>query len=161
MKTLVVVASLTLVSPLAGQQPGRTGPGPDEGIEEALFAPELIMRHYREISLDPAQRQVITQAIQELQTGMVELQWQVMETSQQVQDALTRTRIDEEAALALADKLFAREAAVKRANLTALIRIKNALTAEQQKQLRALRARDAHPGAGRGPGSTRRPEDSS
>jgi Spy/CpxP family protein refolding chaperone len=49
------------------------------------------------------------------------------------------SRIDEAAALAQADKVLGMETAVKKAQLSLLIRIKNLLTAQQQQQLIELR----------------------
>ena len=48
-------------------------------------------------------------------------------------------RVDEAAALAQADRVMALEREMKRSQLQLLIRIKNALTQQQQDQLRELR----------------------
>ena len=53
---------------------------------------------------------------------------------------LSRPRVDREAALAAADRMFGVEQQVKRAHLGLLIRIKNTLTGEQQEELEGLRA---------------------
>ena len=63
-----------------------------------------------------------------------------MEVSQNLTELLDATPIDEARALSVIDQVHEAEAEIKRANLSALIRIKNALTQEQRDQLTELRS---------------------
>ena len=137
---MMIVASLLLVAaaPLAAQpvQPSQPQAG-DDPLARHLFPPELVMARQREIGLQPAQRQQISQAIGRLQARVLELQWTVQEQQEALSDLLSRPQVDSAAALAAMDRLLATEREVKRAHMALLIQIKNALTPEQQQRLRA------------------------
>ncbi len=138
--TVLMAAALLAPPILEGQIPQYT-PGPSEDFSQGLFTPELIMRHYREIGLSTEQRATITDAIRILQSDVVDPQWRLMEVSQNLTELLEATPIDEALALSVIDQVHEAEAEIKRANLSALIRIKNALTQEQREQLTELRSR--------------------
>ena len=126
----VLMAAALLAPPILTGQVQYTV-GPSEDFSRGLFTPELIMRHYREIGLSTEQRSTITEAIRILQSVVVDPQWSLMEVSQNLTELLEATPIDEAQALSVIDQVFAAEAEIKRANMSALIRIKNALTQEQ------------------------------
>jgi Spy/CpxP family protein refolding chaperone len=113
-----------------------------EGVEKLLgqhlFPPELVMQHQRSIELKPAQRTAITEAIQQVQAKVVELQWRIQEEAQKLSELVQATSPNEEAVLAQMDRVLATEREIKRAHMTLLVRIKKALTLEQQAALRAL-----------------------
>jgi Spy/CpxP family protein refolding chaperone len=113
-----------------------------EGVEKLLgqhlFPPELVMQHQRSIELKPAQRTAITEAIQQVQAKVVELQWRIQEEAQKLSELVQATSPNEEAVLAQMDRVLATEREIKRAHMTLLVRIKKALTREQQAALRAL-----------------------
>ena len=137
MCTVLMAAALLAPPILEGQF--RTTPGRSEDFSRGLFTPELIMRHYREIGLSTEQRATITEAIRILQSGVVDPEWRLMEVSQNLTELLEATPIDEAQALSVIDQVHEAEAEIKRANLSALIRIKNALTQEQRDRLTELR----------------------
>ncbi|MEX2441708.1 MAG: hypothetical protein WD400_03585, partial [Pontimonas sp.] len=110
-----------------------------------LFAPELIMFHNRAIGLSGAQRAAISEAVQLLQSDVVDPQWRLMESSQQLTELLESAATNEAQALLVLDQVLEAESEIKRANFSALIRIKNALTPEQQIQLSGLRYYGAYP----------------
>ncbi len=114
-------------------------PGQNNDFERILFSPELIMRHHREIGLSAEQRATITEAIQILQSSVVDPEWRVMESSQNLTELLESAPTNEAQALAAIDAVLAAEGEIKRANLSALIRIRNALTEEQRDRLTELR----------------------
>ena len=114
-------------------------PSQSNDLERILFSPELIMRHHREIGLSAEQRATITEAIQTLQSSVVDPEWRVMESSQNLTELLESAPTDEAQALAAIDAVLAAEGEIKRANLSALIRIRNALTQEQRDRLTELR----------------------
>ena len=114
-----------------------------EGVEKLLgqylFPPELVMQHQQKIELKTAQRTAITEAIQQVQAKVVELQWRIQEEAQKLSELVQATSPNEEAVLAQVDRVLATEREIKRAHMTLLVRIKNALTREQQAALKALR----------------------
>ena len=133
---LVHIAVLTLFAAVARAQ----GPQlPDEGLARMLFPPDLVMQHQQDIALKPEQRTTITKAIQEFQTKVVDLQWRMQDQAQKLAALLEKQSVDQAAALAQVDEVLAVEREVKRAHITLLIQIKNALTAEQQAKLAAFR----------------------
>ena len=133
----VVMAAALLAPPILKGQTYFTVE--TEDFSRGLFTPELIMRHYREIGLSTEQRATITEAIRILQSDVVDPQWRLMEVSQNLTELLESTPIDEAQALSVIDQVFEAEAEIKRANISALIRIKNALTQEQRDRLTELR----------------------
>src|SRR2546422_2730094 len=89
-------------------------------------------------SLKPEQRTTITRVIQEFQTKVLDLQWQMQDETQRLTELLDKPTVDQTAALAQIDKLLAVERDVKRAHIGLLIQIKNNLTADQQARLRQV-----------------------
>lgn len=139
MHRLVLGLSVALVltpGPAAqAQQPG------EDPLARVLFPPELVMQHQADIGLRPEQRGAITKAIQEFQTKVVDLQWRIQEQSQRLGALLGKPSVDQAAALAQVDEVLGAEREVKRAHLSLLIQIKNALTPEQQAKLAEVRGR--------------------
>ena len=134
------VALLALAGVARAQQPAPPGPrAQEDALARLFFPPELVMQHQQEIGLRPEQRSAITKAIQELQTQVVDLQWKMQDQGQRLATLLEKPVVDQAAALTQLDAMLATEREVKRAHVTLLIQIKNALTAEQQAKLTAVR----------------------
>ncbi|HKG90411.1 MAG TPA: periplasmic heavy metal sensor [Gemmatimonadaceae bacterium] len=131
--------AITLVLALAAAPAVRAQEGQDKAIEKQLFPPELVMQQQQRIGLRPEQREAITEAIQQTQHRLVDLQWRMQAEAQKLLELLERPAVDEAAVLAQVDRALAVEREVKRAQMTLLIRIKNTLTPEQQATLRTLR----------------------
>jgi Spy/CpxP family protein refolding chaperone len=112
---------------------------PDDPIGERLFPPDLIMAHQQDLGLDDATRKSIVTQVQEFQTAAVKLQWDMKAAGDALAKALDGPSIDEPKTLALADKVMSLERDLKRAHLTLLVRLKNALTPAQQAKLRTFR----------------------
>jgi len=104
-----------------------------------LFPPELVMRHQEEIGLSEEQKATLVREMQELQSDLVPLQFEMSEAAGKLGDALAAARVDEKKAADLADRLMSLESRIKRRHLALMIRIKNTLTPEQQDRLRELR----------------------
>jgi len=140
---LSLVIALFAVAAAAQQPttPQPQPPPPDDPLARVLFPPELVMQHQQDIALRPEQRAVITKAIQEFQTKVVDLQWRMQDQSQRLATLLEKPSVDQAAALAQVDEVLGVEREVKRAHMVLLIQIKNTLSAEQQAKLAA--ARDA------------------
>jgi Spy/CpxP family protein refolding chaperone len=125
---------------------GRGGPGMGRDYRggappfgKALFPPEMVMRHAQEIGLSDEQREQITAAIQQVQSDIVPLEWEVRERTEALTNLLESPRVDEAAALAQVEQVTEIENQMKKTHLTLLIRVKNALSEEQQRQLLTLR----------------------
>jgi len=123
--------------PGLGGAPGLRGKMGRPPFLRELFRPELVMKYQRDIELTEEQRSAITEAIKTTQGKVLELQWKLEDEQQKLTDLLKPERIESDAALAQADLVMDAETKVKREHLALLIKIKNVLTAEQQKQLRA------------------------
>jgi Spy/CpxP family protein refolding chaperone len=129
--------------------PGTPAPGtpmamPRDPVAEQLFPPELVMDHQSAIGLTDAQRQTLIRELQRLQTEVIPLQFEIRSTSEGLVELLAGDRVAEEQAVARAGRLMELERQVKLEHLKLLVRIKNLLTADQQRQLEARRPR---PGA--------------
>ena len=133
---LVSALALLAVATAGAQQPAQA---PEDPLARVLFPPELVMQHQQDIGLRTEQRATITKAIQDFQSKVVDLQWRMQEQSQRLASLLDKPAVDQTAALAQVDEVLGVEREVKRAHITLLINIKNALSAEQQARLAAAR----------------------
>lgn len=114
-------------------------PALDDPFASHLFPPELIMAHQREIGLQDAQRTAIVNELQQSQVIFVQLQWKMSAESEQLEALLRPATVNEVLVLAQIDRVLAVEREIKRAQVGLLIRIKNALSAQQQAKLAELR----------------------
>ena len=121
---------------------------PDDPMARALFAPEIVLKYAGDIGLKPAQRQVIVDAIKKVQGDLVGLQLDMAEPAQELVSLLEQPQVDESQALTKVDRVLTLERELKRAQLSLLIKIKNALTKEQQEKLKLLRQRDSERSGG-------------
>ena len=140
MKTKLLLACVGLcftVAVVAAQQPGKES----DPLGENLFPPELIMGNQRAIGLEKLQRDAIRAEIQEAQKQFTELQWQMQDAAEEMRSLVSQDRIDEEQTLAQLDKVLDIERKIKHVQIRLMVRLKNQLTPEQQKQLRKLRHR--------------------
>ena len=112
---------------------------PAHAFDQHLFPPELVMRHQARLKLTEAQRNVIVAEITKLQATAIQVQWRVGDESEKLTEMLKRETVAEADVLAQADRLIMNETAVKRAQLSMLIRIRNTLTPEQRQMLQELR----------------------
>jgi Spy/CpxP family protein refolding chaperone len=144
-KTLPIhlVVALALFAVSAGEAQQQPQPSPDDPLARVLFPPELVMQHQQDIGLRSEQRASITKAIQDFQAKVVDLQWRMQEQSQRLATLLGKPAVDQAAALAQVDEVLGVEREIKRAHITLLVQIKNALSAEQQEKLTVLRDRAA------------------
>jgi Spy/CpxP family protein refolding chaperone len=120
----------------AAQAPPKQEADPFASV---LFPPELIMQHARAIRLNDEQRAAITRLIEQLQGRVIGLQWQLAEQVQALKETLNGTRVDQDRALDQLNRVLETEKSIKKAHLEMLLRIKNVLRAEQQRELARLR----------------------
>lgn len=146
--SVLVALALPVASAVAAQQhvpphePAQPHPFPHQQgdpLAQHLFPPELIMRHQQDIGLSAEQRATITRAIQDFQTRTVEFQWRMEAETQKLGEMLSKPASDQTAVLQQLDQVLNIEREVKRAHIGLLVLIKNALTAEQQAKLQAVR----------------------
>jgi Spy/CpxP family protein refolding chaperone len=107
-----------------------------------LYTPEEIMQHRRAIQLNDEQRDGITRLIEELQGRLVGLQWRLLDETEAVKEAMEGPRVDLDRVMDRFGKAQNTEMEIKRVHLELLIRIKNILSSEQQKELTRLRGTD-------------------
>jgi Spy/CpxP family protein refolding chaperone len=139
--TFLVATAGTATAQVNPASPGNpaSAANPEPDFARHVFAPELVMKYQQRIGLRPEQRAAITEAIQRAQSTMVEHQWRMLDEAQKLGDLLQAPTVNESAVLSQVDRVLGIEREVKRAQMGLLVRIKNALTREQQAALRSLR----------------------
>jgi Spy/CpxP family protein refolding chaperone len=141
-----LAVSLGVTSPAAGQNPK-----PDDAFAQALFDPQLVLRHAQAIGLTAAQRRTILDDLKATQTALGPLQANMTEPALDLIELLGQTKVDEAKVVAKMDQVLEIENEVKKKQAALLVRIKNTLTADQQAKLRELRNAE---------GGGRKPDDS-
>ena len=155
----VVAASAALVSaqPQPAQGPNSQGQmrqpqPPDDPLADAMFPPDMIMQHQRELGLTDEQKTFMRGEIQRTTTRFNELQWQLQDAMEALHETMKAPQINEQQALAQLGKVLDAEREIKTLHMGMAIRIKNKLTPEQQAKLQAMRPPKGPGGPGRGPG---------
>lgn len=133
MKRLLLLVALLPFGASAQQ------PQPDDPIGKFLVPPELVMMHAQEIALTDAQSAAIKSEVRKAQSKFLDLQWDMQEETGKMTQLLQQSPVDEAKVLEHADKIMSLEREIKRAQLTLLIRLKNALTPAQVAKLLAMR----------------------
>lgn len=140
-RSLLLIAACA-IGMLIGAEPvaAQATPKPEaDPFAAVLFPPELIMQHARAIRLSDEQRVTITRHIEQLQSRVVRMQWQLTEQVQALRATLARARVDQDRAIDQLNRVLETEKDVKKAHLEMLIRIKNVLRPDQQTELARLR----------------------
>jgi Spy/CpxP family protein refolding chaperone len=130
---LAAAAVLSLAGPAQAQEKK------DDRFAKALFDPQLVLQHAKDIGMTAPQRSAILDAVKRAQTDLVPLQLEMAEPALELTEIIEETKVDEASALAKADKMLKIENEVKKAQMSLLIKIKNILTKEQQDRLRTIR----------------------
>ena len=144
-----------------GMNARPAGPAPGDRMEQNFFPPELVMRNQKALALTPDQQSSIRSEMQKMIARFTDLQWQLSAEEETMESLVKADRPDEKQILAQLDKVLTIENDIKRSQLTALVRIKNLLTAEQQAKLTELKKRAEswmQGQGGRGPGAQRMQE---
>jgi Spy/CpxP family protein refolding chaperone len=133
-----IVCGLALL--LAGATPAAAqNPKPDDAFAQALFDPQLVLRHAETIGLSPTQRRSIFDELKAAQTALAPLQVDMTEPALELIELLNQPKVDEARVLAKTEQVLRIENEVKKRQTALLVRIKNMLTPEQQSKLRELR----------------------
>ena len=136
MKIRLLIVSLAVPLTLFAQQP----PSPEQDpIGRNLIPPELVMSQAEQLGLSDKQRASIKGEIQKMQTKFLDAQWDLQEQTAKMTQLLQQSPLDEARVLEQADRIMGLEREIKRAHLAMLVRIKNALTAEQIAKIEAAR----------------------
>src|SRR5713101_3586222 len=142
--------------PPQGQGQPRHPMPPMDPLGDAMFPPEMIMQHTRDLNLTIEQKTFMRGEIQKTTTRFNELQWQLQDAMEALHDSMKANTVNEQQALAQLDKVLDTEREIKRLHFGLAISIKNKLTAEQQAKLhemmRMMRGPDGGPGRAPGPG---------
>jgi Spy/CpxP family protein refolding chaperone len=102
------------------------------------------MRHQDALGITAQQRDAILKEMERAHSQIFPLQWQMSAAVELLSKALEAPRVDEERALAQADKVMTLERDIKRTHLILLIRIRNLLTDSQRAKAAELRGRAGH-----------------
>ena len=159
---MFAAAFLLIVVLVSAQQPEPPpGPGPQsqgqpphppmDPLGDAMFPPDMIMQHARELDLTQEQKTFMRSEVQKTTTRFIDLQWQLQDAAEALHEIMKANSVNEQQALAQLDKVLDAEREIKRLHIGMAIRIKNQLTPEQQRKLHSLRHSMMGPGSG-GPG---------
>jgi len=135
----LIVGCVLLVTAFAPQVSAQGKPGQPDAFAEAVFDPQLVLKNAQVIGLTPAQRKTILDEIKAAQIALAPLQADMTEPAMELVEMLGQARVDEARVLRLTDQVLRIENEVKKRQTMLLVRIKNALTPEQQTKLRELR----------------------
>ncbi len=106
---------------------------------QRLFAPELILANAKAIGLGKDQQRGIMSELKDAQLRATEAEFSVYEAALALNELSEADEIDEKAMIAAARQVFVAEGQIKEAHLSALIRIRNALTKSQREKLTRIR----------------------
>src|SRR5215510_3768235 len=164
----VIAVAFAFMVPVANAQPPQLaqepqGPPPQgppppppggDPLADAIFPPEMIMQHQRELALTEEQKTFMRGEIQRTTTRFNELNWQLADQMEALHETVKSNSINEQLALQQLDKVLDSEREIKRLHMEMAIRIKNKLTPEQQMKLQVMRQnmRPHDGGPGMGPG---------
>src|SRR5229473_3885713 len=150
----VVIVSAQQPQPAQGPEQPRPPHPPMDPLGDAMFPPELIMQHTRDLNLTDEQKTFMRAEINRTTTRFNELQWQLQDAMEALHTAMKENTVNEQQALQQLDKVLDTEREIKRLHFGLAIAIKNKLTVEQQTKLHAMMQQMHGPdgGPGRGPG---------
>src|ERR1051326_7102911 len=117
----------------------RTPRPPDDPLGDAIFPPEMIMMHQRELALTDDQKTFMRSEIQRTTTRFNELQWQLQDAMEALHETMKANQVNEQQALTQLNKVLDAEREIKTLHMGMAIRIKNKLTPAQQRNLQPRR----------------------
>ena len=143
-----VLLSVVFVSAQQPRPPQGPPPPEHDPLAEAMFPPELVMQHQREIGLTDEQKTFMRGEIQRVTARFNELQWQMQDAMEALGATMKENAVNEQQALSQLDKVLDAEREIKHLHIGLAIRIKNKLTPEQQEKLQGIKRMH---GPGQGP----------
>jgi Spy/CpxP family protein refolding chaperone len=143
------------------RQVQQNRPQSPQSFSEDFIPPELIMQNQKALVLSDVQQKEIREIMKKYVSDFTDLQWQESAEKEVMSSLFKQEKIDEAKAVAQMDKLLNIENGIKRLRLSAMIKVKNLLTPEQQAKLRTLKKpMISGQGERRGPQSRENPEGS-
>src|SRR5207245_3752434 len=121
------------------QQTPRPPHPPMDPLGDAMFPPDMIMQHQRELGLTEEQKAFMRSEINKTTTRFNDLQWQLQDAMEALHETMKANQVNEQQALAQLNKVLDAEREIKTLHMGMAIRIKNKLTPEQQMQLQSMR----------------------
>ena len=100
-------------------------------IDQNLFPPELVMRHRAELELTDQQRGDLIEVIQEFQSAIVAVEWELQDAKLVLDEKLAMHPTSEEAVEQALDNVFVHEAQIKKRHILMLVKVKNVLSRTQ------------------------------
>lgn len=141
MRPLIYMLALSLLAGAALFAPPAAAA--DEMFKQAVFPPELVIRHQRKIGFSSEQRETFLREMHQTQADLLPVQLEMGEVGATLIQLLEEDRVDEEATLDAAMRMLELERRTKLRHMKLLIRIKNLLTTEQQTALNEIRDHDS------------------
>ena len=135
-----------------GDQPQQPGPPPPPDLADAMFPPDMIMQHQRELGLTDEQKTFMRNEINKTSARFNDLQWQLQDAMEAFHETMKADQVNEQQALAQLDKVLDAEREIKKLHTALAIRIKNNLTPDQVQKLQGMRHRGDGRGFGHGQG---------
>ncbi len=133
--TCVICLILSVTLTFAQENPAK------DPMQEYFYPPELVMRYQNEIQLKKEQRELVISTMEEAQKKFTRLQWDLQAEVTVLQKLLAESTVNEINVLAQLDKVLDQERLIKKAQITLMVRIKNALTDEQKTKLNTLKGK--------------------
>src|SRR6266436_4328415 len=137
--SVVLVSAQQPEPPQPRQQQQAPPPPPPDPLGDAMFPPDMVMQHQRELGLTDEQKTFMRGEINRTTTRFNELQWQLQDAMEALHETMKANPVNEQLAMSQLDKVLDSEREIKRAHMELGIRIKNKLTAEQQTKLRSMK----------------------
>lgn len=131
-------------------QPGPPPPPPD--LADAMFPPDMIMQHQRELGLTDEQKTFMRGEINKTSARFNDLQWQLQDAMEALHETMKANNVNEQQALTQLDKVLDTEREIKKLHMGLAIRLKNNLTPEQVQKLQNMRQHPGNGGPRHGPG---------
>jgi Spy/CpxP family protein refolding chaperone len=103
-----------------------------------LAPPEMVMRFQRQLDINDEQRQAIRQKITDLQTEIMDLQWDLQDQGQVLVELVRQEAADLSAALTQLDRVLEVESSIKKRHMQMLLEIRQILNTEQRLRLQEL-----------------------
>jgi Spy/CpxP family protein refolding chaperone len=103
-----------------------------------LAPPEMVMRFQRQLNINDDQRQAIQEKITELQTEIMDLQWDLQDQGQTLVELVSQETADLSDALMQLDRVLDVESSIKKRHMRMLLEIRQILNTEQRLRLQEL-----------------------
>lgn len=120
---------------------GLSAAAQSDPFAENFYTPEFIKQVHELIGVTEEQKATVGAQIHEIQESIQVIRGALARESATLAELAKADKVNEDKLLAQADKVMALESDVKRAQLQMLIKIKNALTPEQQAKLKEYKAK--------------------